>query len=555
MTLTERVPATTGSQQPHRDPARPLLRRNDYSALRPPELGTWEPTLDVSVVIPARGCQHKLDLTLAALAAQTYPAHLMQVIVVDDGADGSSAPLHLPEIRPERTVLLPAGSGWGSAHAVNTGVAAAEGTVLLRLDADMLTYHDHVESQLRWHHLADYVAVLGHKRFVEPGQLDPEHVYDRVRRGEASQLFDQQQAEAHWVERYSNARDQLRTAGHMAYHVFVGATGSLRRALFDAAGGMDPAMVLGGDTEFAYRVGQTGAVFVPDPDSSSWHLGRSQMQSRRDEGTAVRHPYVANRVPLLESRRRTRGRQWEVPYVDILLDVTGLSTGMVSAADVRPTVEALLDGDLTDVRITLVGDFSELGSERRAPLDEPLREVRLVHETFRAESRVRFHTADPDPQVTFRLFWPATLRPSRSAVRILTEEANRQGAGLLCVTGAGATPRLERTAAFARAAHLAGRRRGDPADPELDALVADVYGLYWMHGTEGSQGRVFTETGDDAHESEEPPADWRTRLDTATRRAEREKQRADRLERRIRWATRTHPRRLLRRLFLWRNGR
>ena len=86
--------------------ARPRIRHNDYSPLTPPPLGDWVPRLTASVVIPARGAQHRLDLTLAALAAQTYPASLTEVIVVDDG---SSPPLRLPEIRPENTRIIEIG--------------------------------------------------------------------------------------------------------------------------------------------------------------------------------------------------------------------------------------------------------------------------------------------------------------------------------------------------------------------------------------------------------------------------------------------------------------
>lgn len=47
---------------------------NDYRSLTPPALGSWVPSLRVSVVVPAYGDQEKLDLALAGLAAQTYPA-------------------------------------------------------------------------------------------------------------------------------------------------------------------------------------------------------------------------------------------------------------------------------------------------------------------------------------------------------------------------------------------------------------------------------------------------------------------------------------------------
>ncbi|MEU8267719.1 glycosyltransferase, partial [Sphaerisporangium sp. NPDC049002] len=91
MTDTPRTPSTTRAGD------RPVIRHNDYSTLVPPPLGEWTPGLPVSVVIPAHGGQRRLDLTLAALAAQTYPSGLMEVVVVDDG---SEPPLRLPEIRP-----------------------------------------------------------------------------------------------------------------------------------------------------------------------------------------------------------------------------------------------------------------------------------------------------------------------------------------------------------------------------------------------------------------------------------------------------------------------
>ncbi|MEV4889557.1 glycosyltransferase, partial [Nonomuraea sp. NPDC055795] len=84
------------------------IRRNDYGVLTPPALGAWTPELTVTVVIPAHDRQETLDLTLAALAAQSYPADLLDVIVVDDG---SAPPLRLPDLRPAATRLVPSAPG------------------------------------------------------------------------------------------------------------------------------------------------------------------------------------------------------------------------------------------------------------------------------------------------------------------------------------------------------------------------------------------------------------------------------------------------------------
>ncbi|MBX6386680.1 MAG: glycosyltransferase family 2 protein, partial [Microbispora sp.] len=120
---------------------------NDYGVLgEPPALGEWSPTLTVSVVIPAYRAERTLPLTLASLARQTYPAHLMEVVVVDDGERPLEVP-HDPAAGPlpERLrVIRP--RGWGRASACAAGAETAEGEVIFYLDADLVLFPEHVEA-------------------------------------------------------------------------------------------------------------------------------------------------------------------------------------------------------------------------------------------------------------------------------------------------------------------------------------------------------------------------------------------------------------------------
>lgn len=518
----------------------PRARRNDHAVLQPPAVGEWTPTLSVSVVIPAHGHPDKLALVLASLSAQSYPAHLTEVIVVDDG---SPEPLTLPPVRPENTRLITsAPGGWGSAHAVNSGVAVSSGQVVLRLDADMLVYRDHVESQMRWHHLVDYGVALGHKLFVDfdPEAMTPEYVAAEVREGRAAELFDRETADPHWVERQINQNDRLRNAGRLAYKVFIGATGSLHRTLFDAAGGLDGELVLGGDTEFAYRVSQQGALFVPDLDTSSWHLGRSQMQTRRDAGTRYRAPFVSNRVPDFHLRRKRPDRVWEVPLVDVVMDVDG-----ATLEDVDTTASALLSGTTPDIRLWLVGPWDELDDGRRSPLDEERLDLRLVRETFRGDARVHLTGSVPahDARVPFQLRVPAGAALRAEAVADLVDAANKSKAGLLCSPVPGATRgdgvlRLERISAYARARHL----WPEATPEELDRGVEEVCGTHWMPGTD-----LVTADGDEQAEPEDVDA-LRRKLERALVDADRMRARAKRAERKLRWFTPGLTRRALRKL-------
>jgi GT2 family glycosyltransferase len=459
--------------------AGPRVRHNDYGTLPLQKIGEWEPRLSVSVVIPAYGAQEKLDLTLASLAAQSYPSHLLEVVVADDG---SVPELRLPEIVPENVRLVRGtDGGWGRAHACHTGATHAEGDVIHWLDSDMVVFAEHVEAQLRWHHLADYLVVLGYKRFVDfaGGQVSPQAVFDAVAGGSADKLFDLAQSERHeWVEKIVDASDGLRRQGSRSYRVHVGATASVPARLLRAAGGMDPSLVLGEDTELGYRLAQQGAVFVPDPEARSWHLGPSTVMRRREQVNRHNEPYLGQRVPRRELRSRP-GRQWLVPFVDVVVDARDRSY-----EDVRATVGAALAGTQTDAAVTIIGPWSKLGAERRAPLDDPLLDLRLLHAAFARDGRVTLAEELPETSApaTFRFTCPPGWALTADALRRLTELARSEDYGLILLAVPEGSDlvvgRLERTMAVARA--LAVRSDGE----KLDDVIHEVYGSYWIDGTE-----------------------------------------------------------------------
>ena len=168
----------------------PRVLRNDWSSVAVPDLAGWQPTMTVSVVIPAFEGQPMLDLTLASLRDQTYPTDLLEVIVVDDGSD---PPVQLPAVRPERTTLLRVREGWGKANAQRIGVAHSTGEILHLLDADMVVFPEHVAALARWQHTLPYAVTLGYKRFVDSVRHGPwpsqDEVVDAWTKGAADRLF------------------------------------------------------------------------------------------------------------------------------------------------------------------------------------------------------------------------------------------------------------------------------------------------------------------------------------------------------------------------------
>ena len=455
--------------------ARPRIRHNDYSPLTPPPLGDWVPRLTASVVIPARGAQHRLDLTLAALAAQTYPASLTEVIVVDDG---SSPPLRLPEIRPENTrIIVSPPGGRGPGHAMNAGIAAASGEIVHRLDADMVICAEHLESLFRWHHLTDYLVTIGGKRFTEEPELTPEAVYDAVKRGDFDSLFDPAALVASSTEATIERLDGLRKSRN-PYQVCTGPTVSLRRTLLAEVGGFDPEVVRGQDTEFAYRLAQAGAVFIPDPAARAVHLGMpAQRGEHREAIIRLVETYLAHRVPLRRDLRKDRGRRWLVPFVEVVFDATGADERRVRAA-----VDAALGGTLTDVAVTLVGTWPDPAAPGGPQWHGPAFDRALVHELLRHDPRVRFAerpapTAAPAP---FRYTAPIDAPPTGDLLERMTKVMLEERLGMLVVElDGGGTATLERTEAVARARLLAA-----PGERLTDVIEA-------THGVRHAAEREF----------------------------------------------------------------
>ncbi|MEV0825812.1 glycosyltransferase family 2 protein [Nonomuraea rubra] len=441
--------------------ARGRVRGNDYRVLAPGEHFT--PRLTVSVVIPAYGGQDKLDLVLAALGRQTYPAALTEIIVVDNG---SSPPLRLPEGTAARLVVC---DRPGRASARNAGLAQATGDVVHWLDSDVVLTPGAIEAHMRWHHAAPYLVVTGYIRFTA-AELPAELPDDLAGHFEP--------AEPHaWIVDLVERTDGLTDNPQRPFSLHVGGATSVSARLIEAAGPMDEELILGQDTELGYRLGQAGAVFVPEPAARAYHLGPTMRMRDKQPIDRVSHAFVADRIPAYRWLRGHPGRQWKVPYVTVVVDGTrGYDT-------VRTTVDAVLAGTVPDVSVLLTGPWPTLDRDRRAPLRDPNLELVLVHGHYQHEGRVRLaQTADVDPAVPFVLHLPAGWAPAEDTLARLLDLARDDALGLVNVllhetaSDGVVAARLERTAAFARARLVA-------ADGEdLDDVVDQVSGVSWVEG-------------------------------------------------------------------------
>ncbi|MEU9886592.1 glycosyltransferase [Sphaerisporangium sp. NPDC051011] len=468
----------------------PRVRGNDYTVLGPPALGGWSPSLRVSVVVPAHNGQDKLDLVLAALAAQTYPDELLEVVVVDNG---SSPALRLPPIRPAGTRLIICETP-GRADARNAGLAVATGDVVHWLDSDVVADRHEVEAHMRWHHLAPYLVVTGYLRFTTAALPAPEAITSGK---DLAALFEP--AEPHeWLVDLVERTGGLTQASSRAFSLHVGGATSVNRRLIDAAGPMDAELVLGQDTEMGYRLAQAGGVFVPEPLAVGYHLGPSMRMRDKERIDRVSQALLGDRVPQYRWLRGHPTRQWKVPYLDVVVEAGGYD-------ETRATVDAVLAGTIPDVSVLLDGPWDALTPERRAPLTDPRLDLTLLRGHYAHDPRVRLTSGEAERLAPYRLRLPAGWVPGEDSLARLLDLAVDGDHGLVGVLLAESpdgvtTARLERRSAFARAALVGsadpdlgadgavsdatagGLGTGVVAGRAVDDLVDDVYGTLWIDG-------------------------------------------------------------------------
>src|SRR6185503_4863165 len=95
-----------------------------------------EPALNISVIVAARNEEENIGSLLSSLESQTYPRHLFEVIVVDDHSTDNTATIangfsFVKLIRLEFDNI-----NSYKKKAIETGIAAASGDLIVITDAD-----------------------------------------------------------------------------------------------------------------------------------------------------------------------------------------------------------------------------------------------------------------------------------------------------------------------------------------------------------------------------------------------------------------------------------
>ena len=292
---------------------------NNWRTLNPSEIGEGDFVDRVTVILPCYMGQQELALTFAGLSKQTYPHHLIEVIVVDDGSD---PPIKVPSQLPfETSVVVQERDGFGLARARNLGAENAKGEILIFLDCDMIPEPQLIEAHSRWHHENEFGLTLGFRSHADFSEISPE---DLIQTNEFEGLLSGRKVTTpQWIEFHMGRTKNLTSNDSDLFRIATGGNLGVRKSFFETTGGFDSSFRQWGgeDIEFGFRAFNMGAVLIPERLAKAWHQGEGASPDPEEEASLEQQ---RNRLSHLIAEKTFRdssaGRSFEVSMLAVAID-------------------------------------------------------------------------------------------------------------------------------------------------------------------------------------------------------------------------------------------
>lgn len=279
------------------------------------------PELRVVVVIPVYNRSQVVSRTLGALAAQTYPPHLLTVVVADDGSEEDIARVVEQWSPPfSRLYVRQQHDGFGAGRARNLGARSVESDVIVFLDSDAIVGPDFVANHVRWHQGNSKAVVIGGRVHLSATGLEPDQLANAAVDLDARPFEDRTDFRSVLSRRTSRFQ-----ATDEAYRAFVSVNVSVAAGLFHATGGFEERFRWWGseDSELGWRLWQSGAVFIDDPAARVYHQlddDTAGGEEGRQRARELNRGLLTSLVPQRFYRKGLPDPSPEVPKVTVLVN-------------------------------------------------------------------------------------------------------------------------------------------------------------------------------------------------------------------------------------------
>ena len=282
----------------------------------------------VTVVIPFYEQQDDLERVLAALDSQDYPAHLIDVVVADDGSrkppDTSGSALRCTVVRqPDR--------GFRAAAARNLGAAACDSEVLCFLDADTVPEPGYLREITRLPSILPDALVVGRRRHADLDGWVGAELAQWWAGGRAPDIL----AEPRWLADAYTRTGDLAAVTDGAYRFVISSVMCCSRELFTYCGGFDESFDRygGEDWEFAHRAVACGAVLHHARRAVAWHNGPDWAGREVPDRAAAKNAEALTLSRLItDPAARTHGLRYELPDVAVEIDADEHGLGSLVSA-------------------------------------------------------------------------------------------------------------------------------------------------------------------------------------------------------------------------------
>lgn len=322
-------------------------------------------TLGASIVIPVYNRSIEVDFVLAGLVHQTYPRHLMEVVIADDGSQEDISKVYKKyeqyfTIKYCRQDDL----GYRLAEARNMGVRTASHNNIIILDSDAIPNEELVEKYMQFFHVHRNIAMFGLRHYVSVAHLNPDdYARDKsvIRRAEKIRSENTLAAissdglSADWREvniaKSNNAKDEK-----LPYRFLVGANCAFTREVFDRVGGYCEEFRAWGfeDQEFGYRLLREGAYFITVKDNYVYHQEplAGKNDTDRKLGAAVTKPLFVEKCPFIHRKNEAKKFGFENPLVSIYVPLYNRERYILEC------IQSALEQSVKDLEVVVCDDGS-----------------------------------------------------------------------------------------------------------------------------------------------------------------------------------------------------